>query len=410
MGDSLALLSLHGCPVARLGEKDTGGMNVYVLQLAKEFARRGRRVDVFSRRHDPDDPEIVHLEEGARVVHLDAGPFDAGKYDLVNYIPEFLAALREFRRSDGGDYDLIHSHYWLSAQAGAALSREWGRPHFVTFHTLAKTKLRARAGEREPALRQRIETRAMRDADRIIVSTREEEEDVVRLYGAPEGKVEIVPAGVDLGAFAPVDKEAARRALGIRERAVLLYVGRIEPLKGIEILLRALTLMECGNDLRLFVVGGDAGGDAETERLRALAAELGIADAVTFTGSVPQSVLPTYYSAADAFVLPSHAESFGLAALEAMACGVPVVVSRVGGLKTFIDGGVSGYLVPWRCPEAFAQRLDVLLASPELRDSMGRAAREKALEMGWDKAAERTLALYDAATAATRDWQEAAGD
>ena len=409
MGDSLALLSLHGCPVARLGEKDTGGMNVYVLQLAKELARRGRRVDVFTRHHDPDDPETVHLEDGARVVHLDAGPFDAGKYDLVNYIPEFLAALREFRRSDGGDYDLIHSHYWLSAQAGATLSREWDCPHFATFHTLAKTKMRARAGEREPALRQRIETRAMRDADKIIVSTREEGEDVVRLYGAPEGKVEIVPAGVDLGAFAPVDKESARRALGIRERGVLLYVGRIEPLKGIEILLRALTLMECGGDLRLFVVGGDAGGDAETDSLKALAAELGIAESVTFTGSVPQSDLPTYYSAADAFVLPSHAESFGLAALEAMACGVPVVVSRVGGLKTFIDGGVSGYLVPWRCPEAFAQRLDILLSSSELRDSMGRAAREKALKMGWDKAAERTLALYDSATAA-QDWQEAAGD
>ena len=249
----------------------------------------------------------------------------------------------------------------------------------------------------------------MRDADKIIVSTREEGEDVVRLYGAAEGKVEIVPAGVDLGAFAPVDKESARRALGIRERGVLLYVGRIEPLKGIEILLRALTFMECGNDVRLFVVGGDAGGDAETDSLKALAVELGIAESVTFTGSVPQSDLPTYYSAADAFVLPSHAESFGLAALEAMACGVPVVVSRVGGLKTFIDGGVSGYLVPWRCPEAFAQRLDVLLSSPELRDSMGRAAREKALKMGWDKAAERTLALYDSATA-VRGWQEAAGD
>ena len=407
--NGIALLSLHGCPVARLGEKDTGGMNVYVLQLAKELARRGRRVDVFTRHHDPDDPEIVHLEDGARVVHLGAGPCGAGKYDLVNYIPEFLAALRDFRRADGGgDYALIHSHYWLSAQAGATLSREWGRPHFVTFHTLAKTKMRARAGESEPPLRHNIETRAMRDADKIIVSTREEGEDVVRLYGAPDDKVEIVPAGVDLGAFAPVDKAAARRELGIRERGVLLYVGRLEPLKGIEILLRAVALMECGSDIRLLVVGGDSAGDSEMERLKALAAELGIAESSTFTGSVPQSALPTYYSAADAFVLPSHAESFGLAALEAMACGVPPVVSRVGGLKTFIDSGVSGYLVPWRCPEAFAQRLDVLLASPDLRESMGRAARAKALEMGWDKAAERTLALYDSATA--EGWGDMAGD
>ncbi len=410
MCSSLALLSLHGCPVARLGEKDTGGMNVYVLQLARELARRGRRVDVFTRCHDPDDPQIVQLEDGARVIHLKAGPYDTGKYELVNYIPEFLDALYGFQRAEQSRYDLIHTHYWLSGRAGMILSREWDCPHFTTFHTLAKTKLRARAGEREPLLREDIETLVMSDADKIVVSTDEEREDVIRLYGAPERKIETVPAGVDLSVFSPVDQRAARRDLGIEEENVLLYVGRIEPLKGIDVLLRAAPLMECSEDLRLLVVGGSPGSDAELDRLKSLASELGIDDSVTFTGSVAQSELPTYYSAADAFVLPSHAESFGLAALEAMACGTPAVVSRVGGLKTFIDSGVSGYLVPWRCPESFAQRLDVLVASPDLRDAMGRAARKKALSMGWGHVAERLLDHYASSLTADACWQEMAGD
>ena len=408
MCSRLALLSFHGCPVARLGEKDTGGMNVYVLQLAREFARSGRQVDVFTRSHDPNDPKIVDLEDGARVIHLEGGPYEAGKYDLVNYIPDFVEDLYRFQREEETRYDLIHSHYWLSGQVGMMLSREWGSPHFTTFHTLAKIKLRARAGEREPQLRHDIESMVMADVDRIVVSTDEERHDVIGLYGAPEHRIEIVPAGVDLNRFAPVDQESARRELGIEEQNVLLYVGRIEPLKGIEILLRAVPMMEFSHDLRVLVVGGNPGNDGELERLKAVTGDLGIEDSVSFTGSVDQALLPVYYSAADAFVLPSHSESFGLAALESMACGTPVVVSRVGGLKTFINSGETGYLVPWRCPESFAQRLDVLLANPELRDAMGEAARKAALRMGWAGVAESLLGHYDAAL--MDSWQDMAGD
>ena len=406
---SLALLSYHGCPVARLGEKDTGGMNVYVLQLAREYARRGNRVDVFTRYHDPTDPKIVEIEEGARVIHLEAGPLDASKNDLFSYIPTFLDGLYDFQKEEGTRYDLIHSHYWLSGMVGTTLSREWGAPHITTFHTLAKTKMRARAGEREPQLRQDIEGHVMSVADGIVVSTDEERQDIIRHYDAPPRNIHVIPAGVNLKTFQPVDRDAARAELGIKEERVILYVGRIEPLKGIDILLRAVPMLEYGQGLRVLVVGGNPDNDVELDRLKSLTVELGIGDLVTFTGSVPQSVLPTYYSAADVFVLPSHSESFGLAPLEAMACGTPVVVSRVGGMKTFVNSGENGYLVPWRCPESFAQRLDVLLANPDLREAMGQAARKKALSMGWDSVADRMLDYYS--THIDRDsWAELAGD
>ena len=390
----LAVLSFHGCPVARLGEKDTGGMNVYVLQLARELAQRGISVDVFTRSHDPNDPMIVELEAGARVVHLNAGPHQAAKQDLFDYIPAFLSELFSFQRSEGTTYDLVHSHYWLSGRVGIPLSGMWEVPHVTTFHTLAKTKLRARAGERETPQRIATESLIMRHVDGMIVSTEEEKHDLTRLYGARACKINVVLAGVDLELFKPTDRQDARQVLGIRENKVILYVGRIEPLKGIEILLRAATLLEHTSDTRVLIVGGSPGSDTELDRLRALAVQLEIADLVTFTGAVRQTELPRYYGAADIFVLPSHSESFGLAALEAMACGTPVIVSRVGGLKTFVDSGKTGYLVPWHHPEAFAQRLETLLANPALRDAMGEAARAKALQMGWGHVADRTLEFY----------------
>ena len=401
-------MSFHGCPVARLGEKDTGGMNVYVLQLAREFAAKGYEVDVFTRYHDPHDPKVVELEGGARVVHLDAGPLDAAKEDLFHYIPMFIRELYDFQRSEETRYDMIHSHYWLSGRVGMALSREWNVPHATTFHTLAKTKLRARVGEREPQLRQDIEALVMSDSDGIVVSTEEEKHDVISLYNASPHKVEVIPAGVNLDMFSPVEQDYARHELGIEEENIILYVGRIEPLKGIDILIRAVPLLECANDLRVMIVGGNPSGDTEMERLKTIAEELGIGDSVTFTGPVPQDRLPTYYSAADIYVLPSHAESFGLAALEAMACGTPVVVSRVGGLKTFVDNAETGYLVPWRCPEAFAQRLDMLLANPDLRDAMGNAARRKALSMSWSHVADRMLGYYGSLV--PQMWSGIAGD
>ncbi len=403
----LALLSFHGCPVARLGEKDTGGMNVYVLQVAREFARRGNKVDVYTRCHDPKDPQIVDIGDGARVIHLKAGPYFEAKAALYQYIPEFLSNLCKFQRAEGVSYDVIHSHYWLSGRIGMALGKKWGVPHVVTFHTLAKTKMRARAGEKEPELRECVEKKVMDSVDAVVVSTEIEKEDLVRLYHKSPHNIHTISAGVDLDLFRPLNKTESKEVLGILENRVILYAGRIEPIKGLDILLRAVSNLEDAADTRLIIVGGKLENDPELERLRKLASELGIQDMTTFVGSVSQRELAKYYNAADVFVLPSYSESFGLVALEAMACGTPVVVSRVGGLKTFVKDGETGYLVPWHCPEPFAQRLDMLLANPALRSAMGRAARAQAEGMGWSGVADRMQQVYSAIT--SQVWESAAG-
>ncbi len=396
--DRIALLSLHGCPVARLGERDTGGMNVYLLHLARELGRLGFDVDVFTRKHDPKDPQVIELGEGARVVHLQAGPHHKAKETLYEYIPEFVSSLLAFQESAGLSYDVVHSHYWLSGRAGMALSDAWDVPHVTTFHTLAKIKLRARAGEKEPDIRISTEKLVVDGADGVVVSTEQEKEDLVRLYAADPSKIHMVPAGVDLELFRPIDQAEARHRVGMDAGNVILYVGRIEPLKGLEVLLRAFHLLEDRAGTKLVIVGGRLGEDTELDRLTSLSHRLGITDMVTFTGSVPHTELPNYYCAADVLVLPSYYESFGLVALEAMACGTPVVVSRVGGLKSFVRHGETGYLVPWRCPEAFAQRLEILLANPGLRDTMAKAARAKAMSMSWSEVATSLSTLYSGMT------------
>jgi len=400
-------LSLHGCPVARLGEKDTGGMNVYVLQIARELGRMGHRVDVFTRVHDPADAQSEMLAENVRLVHIKAGAYDESKEALYDLIPEFTGNLQEFQRNDGTEYDVVHSHYWLSGRAGMVLAKQWGVPHVATFHTLARVKLRARAGEREPQVRVATEERIANAVDAMVVSTETERQDLARLYNVPPARVAVIPPGVDLEMFRPQDKAAARRALGIAESRVLLYVGRLQPLKGVDILVRAMAQMENAGDTRLLIVGGNRTGDPMVSTLKAEARELGVLGNITFTGPLPQAGLPAYYCAADAFVLPSHYESFGLAALEAMACGTPVVVSRVGGLTTFISQGKEGYLIPWRCPEPFAQRIEMLLSNPLLQRTMGEAALAKARSMGWNVAADRMLRFYESLM--SRPALEAAG-
>ncbi len=403
----LALLSFHGCPVARLGEKDTGGMNVYVMQVARELGLRGVQIDVYTRYHDPKDPQIVELGEGARVIHLKAGPYDSTKEDLYQHIPEFLDALDSFKTSENLDYDLIHSHYWFSGRIGMALSEKWDVPHVATFHTHAKTKMRARVGEQESELRANVEKDVIESADGIVVSTEQEKDDLVRLYDGEASKIEVIAAGVDLDLFKPIDKAQARQRLGLGDEKIILYVGRIEKLKGLDILLNTVAQLEDTTDTKLLIVGGKLEDDDELNRLKSLTIELGIEEKVTFIGSVNQGLLPDFYSAADVFVLPSYYESFGLVALEAMACGTPVVVSRVGGLKTFIRNGETGYLIPWRCPEPFAQRIDMLLENPALRESMGRAARAKALQMGWSGVANHMLDFYSCLIGQT--WESVAG-
>ena len=397
----IALISFHGCPVVRLGERDTGGMNVYVLQTAKELGHRGHKVDVYTRYHDPRDPQIVELEENVRVIHLKAGPYAEAKDNLSRYKRVFLDKLYRFQEAHDLEYDLIHSHYWLSGKVATELSRQWQVPHVTCFHTLAKIKQRARAGERETDRRIAGERVVMAQADAVVSFSRFEKEDVVGLYGVPPHKVHVIPAGVDLDMFKPVDGAAARQRLGLNGESVILYVGRIEPLKGIGILLSALAQMEDRADIRLLIVGGNLEKDHEVARLRTMAQALGVHEEVSFIGTVPQNELPIYYSAANVCVLPSYYESFGLAALEAMACGTPVIASRVGGLQTIVKNGETGYLIPWRCPDPFVERLEMLLGNSVLQRVIGGAARVEAEKMSWSLVVDRLLDIYDSLAGAS---------
>lgn len=390
----IAIISVHGCPLASLGEKDTGGMSVYVHQLALGLGQLGLNVEIYTRAHTPGDSSVISLHENARVVHIPAGPFHASKEAIPTHLDAFLSGVRAFRQEHGLSYDLIHSHYWLSGWAADTLAREWSIPHVATFHTLAEIKRRARVGEREPDLRVRAEHRVTASADRIVVSTTHEEQALQRLYHVAKDKIDVISPGVDLSIFHPGSPRDARQRLGLNGDRTLLYVGRLEPIKGLEVLLHTMATIEEPRNIRLLVIGGSPGPNPETERLKRLTGELFIREQVDFLGSLNHDLLPLYYQAADVTVVPSYYESFGLVALEAMACGTPVVAARVGGLQSMIKNSRNGYLVPWHCPDAFADRIEVLLANETLRRSMGEAAWRYAQGLGWDKTAARFTEVF----------------
>jgi len=362
---------------------------------------------VYTRVHDPKDPQIQELGDNAHVIHLQAGPHHEAKGSLHQYIPRFLDSLYAYQEREGLSYDLIHSHYWLSGSAGIELSRKWCVPHSTTFHTLGRAKMEARPAERESRQRLEVESEVMRNVDSMVVSTIQEKLDLNRLYGVPAHKVEVVSAGVDLEMFAPMDRSEARRSLGLADERVILSVGRIEPLKGLDILISAVAMLGYVENTRLLIVGGEPGGEPEMQRLKALTAELGLQDVVTLTGAVKQTELPRYYSAADVFVMPSYYESFGLAALEAMACGTPVIASRVGGPRSFIEDGETGMLVSSQTPEPYAERLEKLFGDPGMRRRIGAAARDKALTMGWDTVVRAIVGHYDSVIG--ERWTKVAG-
>ncbi|MEE8442114.1 MAG: glycosyltransferase [Dehalococcoidia bacterium] len=390
----IAIICFHSCPLARLGTRDTGGMSVYVQELARGLGRLGFSVDIYTRDHEHCKSQVVGLDEHVRVVHLKSGPVGATKEDLFSHLPLFLSKLQEFQKHHDLTYNLVHSHYWLSGWVGNALAAEWRVPHVTTFHTLAEVKTRARMGEKEAGPRSATEHRVATAADKIIVSTAHEREALRRLYGAQQEKVCVVPGGVDLALFQPGDQVAARDRLGLNGHCTLLYVGRLDPIKGLEVLMRSVASMEAPKTVRLLVVGGGDGQDQDTQRMERLTQELAIQDRVDFLGSLEHELLPLYYQAADVCVVPSYYESFGLVALEAMACGTPVVASRVAGLQTIVRDNRSGYLVPWHCPDAFADRLEVLLANDALRESMGKEAQIIAQGMGWDETAAGVADVY----------------
>ena len=390
---NIAVISVHTSPLARPGTRDSGGMNVYIRELSRQLCRRAHTMDIFTRRTDPDSPQVVEIDERTRVIQVLAGPFGAEKGSLRRYLPQFRSGLIRFQEEQGRAYDLIHSHYWLSAWVGQALKARWSVPHVIMFHTLGEAKNRAHLSEREPDYRIAGERLLAQGADRVICASEGERKVLIEHYGVSPLQAVQVPCGVDTDHFRPRSRAAARRRLGLPlDQPLVLYVGRIEPLKGIDILLRAAAEME--GRFCLLVVGGDSKDSRRKSELRRLAEEIGITERVFFQDAVSHERLPLYYNAADICVVPSYYESFGLVALEAMACAVPVVASRVGGLLETVRDGETGYLVPWRCPEPFAERLEMLLANEPLRRSLGRMARAAVERFRWSEVAARVEDVY----------------
>ncbi len=367
-------------------------MNVYVRELVSALAQAGVDCTTYTRASRPGLPEVVQIEPGHRVVHLPAGPFDLAKEDLPHVVDQFGDAVIAHIRNGPG-VDVVHANYWLSGLVAHRVKHELELPFVSTFHTLARVK--AEGGDPEPALRERAEAEIINCADAICVSCTEEESQFRRLYGNPQGRIEIVAPGVEHAFFAPGEKSGARRALDLAAGPLLLFVGRLQPLKGLDVAVRALAELR-RPDAVLLVVGGASGleGGSEVARIMALIDQLGVRDQVRFVEPQPHHILSTYYRAADVVVVPSRSESFGLVALEAAACGTPVVASAVGGLLTLVDDGLTGYLVSGRDPSHFAQRIASILNDPALAASMSVRAAERARRYTWSFAAARLRRLY----------------
>ncbi len=404
----IAMLSVHSCPLAALGGKETGGMNVYIRELSRSLSERGCTIDIFTRSQNARVPAVVPFSEGVRIVHLKAGPESPYEKGLVwSHLPEFLDNLEHFRRGEDISYSLIHSHYWLSGWVGAELGKRWKVPLLHMFHTVGYFKNRAThaVGAQEPEVRLQVEQQLIADADHITVSSQREKVDMIWAYGAPPEKITVVPCGVDTQMFRPLDATASKNHLGLPDKKLILFVGRIDPVKGIDTLLKAMVMVRKqtggSHDARLLIVGGDKDGsdysaDSEIARLKRLTAELNMQDTVTFLGSQRQDLLPYYYAAAEMCILPSRYESFGMVALEAMSCGTPVIASKVGGLTSLIQDERCGFVVPEGNKQALAEKICLLLDNPPLRESLGWNARERAIQYGWQAIADRILALYRA--------------
>ncbi|HEX3336669.1 MAG TPA: D-inositol-3-phosphate glycosyltransferase [Jatrophihabitans sp.] len=403
----VAMLSVHTSPLDAPGGGDAGGMNVYIVETAKQLAERGVEVEIFTRATSSDQPAVVTLCPRVHVRHVTAGPFEGlAKNDLPAQLCAFTAGvMRAEVHHEPGWYDVIHSHYWLSGHVGWLARERWGVPLVHSAHTLAKVKnaLLAEGDDPEPKSRVIGEEQVVAEADRLIASTADEADQLIDLYGADPDAVRTVAPGVDLDLFTPGSSAAARRRLGLREDALnLLFVGRIQPLKAPDVLLHAAAILEqdpeLAGRLQVVVLGAPSGsGLVHPRHLESLCAELGLAEVVQFRPPVAREVVADYYRAADLTVVPSHNESFGLVALESQACGTPVVAAAVGGLPTAVADDVSGVLVDGHVPQQWAKVLADLLRTPSALNRLSRGARRHAERFSWDRTAEGLLVAYSEA-------------
>ena len=389
----VAVISLHTSPLLQPGVGDSGGMNVYVRELVSSLSQIGIECTSFTRADREGLPAEVLVEPGHRVVHIEAGPHHLPKEALPDISDQFCHGVMDWIHANEKP-DIIHGNYWLSGVVGHHLKHELNVPFVSTFHTLARVK--AEGGDPEPKWRDRAEAEIIQCSDAICVSCVEEEEQFRRLYGDSLGRIEIVAPGVEHAFFTPGDQAGARRAINVDpDVPFILFVGRIQPLKGPDVAIRALAALG-RPDAQLAIVGGASGrnGDVQASEAHALVDELGLHGQVHFIEPKPHHILSTWYRAADIVLVPSRSESFGLVALEAASCGVPVVASAVGGLLSLVDDGETGYLIDGRNPDNYADAMRRILDDSELAASMGKAGVERAKDYTWRAAAERLRDVY----------------
>ena len=388
------MISLHTSPLLQPGSGDSGGMNVYVREVASALAQAGIECTTYTRADRPGLRGEVLVEPGHRVVHVPAGPYDLPKEALPDQLDTFAAGVLD-HLARGPGVDVVHGNYWLSGVVGHRLKHALGVPLVSTFHTLARVK--AEGGDMEPVWRDRAEADVIGCSDAICVSCPEEERQFRRLYGDPAGRIEIVPPAVEHAFFAPGDRSGARRAVGLPlDRPIVLFVGRIQPLKAPDLAIRALAALTSHPTAMLVIVGGASGvdGDAQATAARGLAEELGVSERVRFVAPQPHHILSSWYRSADLVVVPSRSESFGLVALEAAACGIPVVASAVGGLLNIVHDGVTGWLVEGRDPHRYARAMAQILDDRTGAAAMGAAAAVRARRFTWSFTAARLRRLY----------------
>jgi len=397
------MLSVHSSPLATLGGQVTGGMNVYVRELSRQLSQHGIAVDVYTRRQDPELPEVLEFDQHARVIHLNAGPpAPYPKHDVYDHMSEFVSHVQAFIARECLQYDCMHSHYWLSGWVALRLRQGLPIPVVHMSHTLGYPKNSAvqQAWEREPPTRLQVEYEVLKHSDHLIAESQASKDHMVQDYGVNPERIEIIPCGVDTSLFHPRDRQRARHRLGLSGGPILLFIGRLQPLKGIDILLQcAYEVRHRHDDVQVLIVGGGVDSNdpherQERERLHALMRQLGLAEHVRFIDAQPQEALAYYYAAADVLVMPSHYESFGMVVLEAMACGTPVVASHVGGLASTVLQGQTGFLAPVGDAQAFARSIEQLIGAPELWRSMSEAAYLRAQAYTWPRIMKRTLQLY----------------
>ena len=388
----IAIISAHSCPVGDLGTRDTGGMSVYIRELARELGKMGHAIDIFTRVHDLADPRTEDLSEGVRLIHLKAGKeAKIQKMDVYFSLPEFSFNLVNYWKDNNLKYDIVFSHYWMSALVGKYIWQARQIPYLAMYHTLGAVKNAIGIGESEPALRIASEKETMYDCQKIIVATEKEKQDLLQYYDAPEEKINVVPCGVNMELFKPVDKMLARQMLGFMEEKLLLFVGRIDPLKGIDNLIRTIPLLKKYWNVKLVVVGGDENNHDELLKLKRLTGELDMQDSIEFQGLVKQEHLSYFYSAADICVVPSYYESFGLVPLESLACGTPVIAADVGNLKNIIKTGETGYIVADNSPGKLAESITLLLSQSSFDREYVFSTRASVSKWDWTNIAEKIV-------------------